>query len=90
MLPIPNIASGPVARQWVTMNMLDIILQRVRILQHQRVKYACVFCDQGIKVTPAPVRIIPKGLLTEATLAWVVTANVFASQSRMIESGLAG
>jgi transposase len=54
---------------------LDIIPQQVRVIQHQRVKYACPCCDQGIKVTPAPARIIPKGLLTEEALAWVVTSK---------------
>ena len=54
---------------------LDIVPQQVRVIQHQRVKYACPCCDQGIKVTPAPARIIPKGLLTEAALAWVVTSK---------------
>jgi transposase len=54
---------------------LDIIPQQVRVIQHQRVKYACPCCDQGIKVTPAPARIIPKGLLTESALAWVATAK---------------
>ena len=58
-----------------TSEQLDIIPQQVRVLQHQRVKYACPCCDQGIKVTPAPVRIIAKGLLTEAALAWVVTSK---------------
>lgn len=54
---------------------LDIIPQQVRVIQHQRVKYACPCCDQGIKVTPAPARIIPKGLLSESALAWVVTSK---------------
>jgi transposase len=54
---------------------LDIVPQQVRIIQHQRVKYACPCCDESLKVTPAPVRIIPKGLLTESALAWVVTAK---------------
>lgn len=54
---------------------LDIIPQQVRVIQHRRVKYACPCCDQGIKVTPAPARIIPKGLLTESALAWVVTSK---------------
>jgi transposase len=54
---------------------LDIVPQQIRVIQHQRVKYACPCCDQGIKTTPAPARIIPKGLLTEAALAWVVTAK---------------
>ena len=54
---------------------LDIVPQQVRVIQHQRVKYACPCCDRGIKVTPAPARLIPKGLLTESALAWVVTAK---------------
>lgn len=54
---------------------LDIIPQQVRVIQHQRVKYACPCCDESIKVTPAPTRIIPKGLLTESALAWVVTSK---------------
>jgi len=54
---------------------LDIIPQQVRVIQHQRVKYACTCCDESIKVTPAPARIIPKGLLTESALAWVVTSK---------------
>ena len=54
---------------------LDIVPQQVRVIQHQRVKYACPCCDESIKVTPAPARIIPKGLLTASALAWVVTSK---------------
>ena len=54
---------------------LDIVPQQVRVIQHQRVKYACPCCDQGIKTTPAPARIIPKGLLTESALAWITVAK---------------
>lgn len=54
---------------------LDIVPQQVRVIQYHRVKYACPCCDESIRVTPAPARVIPKGLLTEAALAWVVTAK---------------
>jgi len=54
---------------------LDIVPQQIRVIQHQRIKYACPCCDNSIRVTPAPARINPKGLLTEAALAWVVTAK---------------
>jgi transposase len=54
---------------------IDIIPQQVRVIQHQRIKYACPCCDGGMKVVPAPVRIIPRGLFTEAALAWIVTAK---------------
>ncbi len=58
-----------------TSEQLDIIPQQIRVIAHQRVKYACPCCDQGIKLTPAPARIIPKGLLTESALAWIATAK---------------
>jgi transposase len=54
---------------------LDIVPQQIRVIQHQRIKYACPCCDNSIRVTPAPARIIPKGLLTETALAWVVTSK---------------
>jgi transposase len=54
---------------------LDVIPEQIRVIQHQRAKYACPCCDLGIKVTQAPPRIIPRGLLTAAALAWIVTGK---------------
>ncbi len=54
---------------------LDVIPEQLRVIQHQRVKYACPCCDLGIKVTPAPARIIPRGLLSESALAWIATGK---------------
>lgn len=54
---------------------LNVIPEQIRVTQHQRVKYACPCCDLGIKVTPAPAHIIPRGLLTESALAWVATGK---------------
>ncbi|WP_373419927.1 IS66 family transposase [Burkholderia glumae] len=52
------------------------VVKRPRtVVQHQRVKYACPCCDLGIKVTLAPTRIIPRGLLTESALAWIITGK---------------
>ncbi|QCX50771.1 IS66 family transposase [Ralstonia pseudosolanacearum] len=58
-----------------TSEQLDVIPEQVRVVQHQRVKYACPCCDLGIKVTPAPARIIPRGLFTESALAWIATGK---------------
>ncbi|AKM33558.1 transposase (plasmid) [Pandoraea faecigallinarum] len=58
-----------------TSEQLDVIPEQVRVIQHQRVKYACPCCDLGVKVTPAPTRIIPRGLLTESALAWIITGK---------------
>lgn len=37
--------------------------------------FGCPCCDLGIKVTPAPARIIARGLLTEAALAWIISGK---------------
>jgi len=58
-----------------TSEQLDVIPEQIRVVQHQRIKYACPCCDLGIKVTPAPPRIIPRGLFTESALAWVITGK---------------
>ncbi|NUZ08671.1 IS66 family transposase [Piscinibacter koreensis] len=54
---------------------LDIIPQQVRVIRHERVKYACPCCDGGLRLAPRPPQVIPKGLLTEAALAWVIGAK---------------
>jgi transposase len=54
---------------------LDIIPAQIRVIRHERVKYACPCCDQGMRTAAAPARLIPKGQLTEAALAWIITAK---------------
>jgi transposase len=59
----------------VVSEQIDVIPEQVHVIQHQRVKYACPCCELGIKVTPAPARIIPRGLFTESALAWIATGK---------------
>jgi len=54
---------------------LDIVPQQVRVIRHERVKYACPCCDGGLRLAPKPPQVIPKGLLSEAALAWVITSK---------------
>ncbi|KQV60854.1 transposase [Pelomonas sp. Root1217] len=54
---------------------LDIIPQQVRVIRHERVKYACPCCDGGMRLAPRPAQIIPRGLFTEAALAWIATSK---------------
>jgi transposase len=54
---------------------LDIIPAQIKVIRHERVKYACPCCRQGVKTAPAPKKLLPKGLLTENALAWVITAK---------------
>jgi transposase len=42
-------------------------------LEKDRFTWPC--CEGGIETTSAPMRIIPKGLLTESALSWCVTAK---------------
>ena len=58
-----------------TSEQLDVIPEQVHVIQHQRVKYACPCCDLGIKVTPPPPKIIPRGLFTESALASIATGK---------------
>ena len=54
---------------------LDIVPQQVRVIRHERVKYACPCCDGGLRLAARPAQMIPKGLFTESALAWMATAK---------------
>lgn len=54
---------------------LDILPQQVRVIRHERVKYACPCCDAGLRLAAKPEQVIPKGLFTEGLLAWVITSK---------------
>lgn len=54
---------------------LDIVPAQVRVIRHERVKYACACCSQGMRTAAAPPKLIAKALLTESALAWVITAK---------------
>jgi transposase len=58
-----------------TSEQLDIIPQQVRVIRHERVKYACPCCDGTIRLAPRPAQVIPKGLFTENALAWIATSK---------------
>jgi len=54
---------------------LDIVPQQVRVIRHERVKYACPCCDGGMRLAARPPQVIPKGLFTESALAWIGTSK---------------
>jgi transposase len=54
---------------------LDIIPQQVRVIRHERVKYACPCCDGSVRLASKPAQVIPKGLFSEGLLAWVITSK---------------
>jgi transposase len=58
-----------------TSEQLDIVPQQVRVIRHERVKYACPCCDSTLRLAPKPAQVIPKGLFSEGLLAWVITSK---------------
>lgn len=54
---------------------LDIIPAQFRVIVTRRPKYACRSCTDGVVQAPAPARLIPGGIPTEATLAHVLVSK---------------
>ena len=54
---------------------LDIIPQQVRVIRHERVKYACPCCDGALRLAAKPAQVIPKGLFSAGLLAWVIASK---------------
>lgn len=54
---------------------LDIIPAQFRVIVTRRPKYACRSCTDGIIQAPAPARLIPGGLPTEAMVAHVLVSK---------------
>ena len=69
---------------------LDIVPQQVRVIRHERVKYACPCCDGGMRVAAKPPQVIPKGLLSEAALAWIITSKYLDSLPLYRQAALLG
>ena len=58
-----------------TSEQLDIVPQQVRVIRHERVKYACPCCNGTLRLASRPAQVIPKGLFTENALAWIATSK---------------
>jgi transposase len=54
---------------------LDVVPAQFRVIVTRRPKYACRVCTDGVVQAPAPARLIPAGLPTEATVAHVLVSK---------------
>jgi transposase len=54
---------------------LDVIPAQFRVILTRRPKYACRSCTDGVVQAPAPGRLIPGGLPTEAAVAHVLVSK---------------
>lgn len=54
---------------------VDIIPAQIQVIQHVRKKYACKACDDSIKTAPRTAVMLPKGLIANNTLAYIITSK---------------
>ena len=54
---------------------LDIVPAQLRVRVTRRPKYACRACTDGVTQAPAPARLIPGGIPTEAMVAQVLVSK---------------
>ena len=54
---------------------LDVIPAQFRVIVTRRPKYACRSCSNGVVQAPAPARLIPGGMPTEAAVAHVLVSK---------------
>ncbi len=54
---------------------LDVVPAQFRVIVTRRPKYACRSCTDGVIQAPAPARLIPGGLPTEAMVAHVLVSK---------------
>jgi len=55
-----------------TSEQLEFTPAVIKVLEHVRPKYVCKICEDGVKIAPVPVQIIPKSIATPGLLAHVL------------------
>ena len=48
---------------------------QLTVLRHERPKYSCPCCHQGVKIAAVPVQLLPKSLASPSMLAHITTAK---------------
>jgi transposase len=48
---------------------------QLTVLRHERPKYACPCCHEGVKIAPPPAQLLPKSLAAPSLLAHITTAK---------------
>jgi transposase len=53
----------------------DLVRPQLRVLVHERLKYACPCCHEGVKIAPLPAQLLPKSMAAPSLLAAITTAK---------------
>jgi transposase len=48
---------------------------KIEVEQHQRLKFACECCHEGVKIAPKPPQLLPKTMASASLLAHLITAK---------------
>jgi len=54
---------------------LHVVPARIEVIRHVRYKYACPACEEGVRIAPAPAKLLPKSNASATLLAYVATAK---------------
>ena len=54
---------------------LSVVPARIEVIRHVRRQYACPLCEEGVKIAPAPTKLLPKSNASATLLAYVATAK---------------
>ena len=54
---------------------LHVVPARIEVIRHVRHQYACPTCEEGVKIAPAPAKLLPKSNASATLLAYVATAK---------------
>src|ERR1019366_7236164 len=58
-----------------TSEQYDYTPPQLKVLRHERPKYSCPCCHQGLKIAPVPVQLLPKSMASPSMLAHITTAK---------------
>lgn len=58
-----------------TSEQYDYVAPQLRVLRHERPKYACPCCHEGVKIAPPPAQLLPKSMASPSLLAHITTAK---------------
>lgn len=53
----------------------DYVPPQLRVLEQQRLKYACPCCREGIKIAPLPEHLLPRSMASPSLLAHITTTK---------------
>ena len=58
-----------------TSEQYDYTPPQLKVLRHERPKYSCPCCHEGVKIAPVPAQLLPKSMASPSMLAHITTGK---------------